>query len=329
MHAGEPDVEAWLSGLPVHEGFPCASTPRAFAHDESAYDATYGVDEHYAGAGLGAIELARRCAGGADGPILEVGCGSGHVSRGMAQGAHGALFLATDPSPAFLRLTQRKVEPVARGRTRFAILDAADARLLPRAAFSIIVVRSTLHHVLDVPAFLRDAAGALRPGGVLLAEEPCAEGLILMALLLRLLPDLAHAADAPLDDARLRQARLLVDTVRAYARRDVDKSAMEDKHIFRADELMRWSRLAGLEPEFLPNLTFDHFADPARAPAAPTRFSAFVRAYLSRCMSFGDAFGPALVGPLAPALSLIDDLGDRGCAPHMHGVLVARRGAGA
>ena len=55
----------------------------------------------------------------------------------------------------------------------YALLMAEDVDRLPAESLSLIVMRSTLHHVLDVDRFIRHAARALRTGGVLSFEEPC------------------------------------------------------------------------------------------------------------------------------------------------------------
>src|SRR5260370_39531077 len=68
--------------------------------------------------------------------------------------------------------------------TIFATLAGEDLARLPAESLDAIVIASALHHVGDWRGFLRDAAARLRPGGVLVIQEPCREGNLMMGLAL-------------------------------------------------------------------------------------------------------------------------------------------------
>lgn len=95
------------------------------------------------------------------GIVLELGCGSGALTRHLAEAGHRVI--ATDASPAMLELTRRNV-------------PAADVRRLTLpgdhlpAADAIVSVGHVLNYLPDEAAITRalvSVADALRPGGVL------------------------------------------------------------------------------------------------------------------------------------------------------------------
>ena len=97
-----------------------------------------------------------------DGLVVELGCGSGHLTRHLLKDAHRVI--ATDASPAMLELTRRQAP------------DVEDLRLLVLpddpipAADAIVSVGHVLSYLRDESAIrraLRAICGALRPGGVL------------------------------------------------------------------------------------------------------------------------------------------------------------------
>ena len=97
-----------------------------------------------------------------DGLVVELGCGSGHLTRHLLESAHRVI--ATDASPAMLALARRQAP------------DVEDLRLLVLpddpipAADAIVSVGHVLSYLPDEPAIrraLRAICGALRPGGVL------------------------------------------------------------------------------------------------------------------------------------------------------------------
>lgn len=106
---------------------------------------------------LALLEPVRR----SDGLVLELGCGSGHLTRHLVAAGHRVV--ATDASPAMLELTRTHV-PGAEVR-RVVLPDDT----MPEAD-AIVSVGHALSYLPDeesVVRALRGAAGALRPGGVL------------------------------------------------------------------------------------------------------------------------------------------------------------------
>ncbi len=94
--------------------------------------------------------------------VLDIGCGTGFVTRALARLPGVVNAVGVDLSPVFL----------AKARELSAALDnvefhEADARSLPFAAqdFDVVVFHTTLTHVPEAERALSEAFRALRPGG--------------------------------------------------------------------------------------------------------------------------------------------------------------------
>ncbi len=99
---------------------------------------------------------------GRDGTVLEVGCGSGLLTRHLVDAGHRVI--ATDASPAMLDLA-RRTAPRAEEIRLLVLPDDP----LP-AADAIVGVGHAVNYLPDLPAVQRALvamARALRPGGVL------------------------------------------------------------------------------------------------------------------------------------------------------------------
>ena len=96
-----------------------------------------------------------------DGLVVELGCGSGHLTRHLLKGAHRVI--ATDASPAMLELARRQAPNVD-----LRLLVLPDDAIPPADAIvSVGHVLSYLHDESAIRRALRAICGALRPGGVL------------------------------------------------------------------------------------------------------------------------------------------------------------------
>jgi ubiquinone/menaquinone biosynthesis C-methylase UbiE len=94
--------------------------------------------------------------------VLEIGCGTGAVTRVLATRPGVALAVGVDPSPVFVGNAQRRGTGLA--TLAFTI---ADGRALPFAAgvLDVVVCHTTLCHVPGPEVVLREAARVLGPGG--------------------------------------------------------------------------------------------------------------------------------------------------------------------
>jgi len=100
--------------------------------------------------------------------VLEVGCGTGAVTRTLAAWPGVAEAIGVDPSPVFVARARELAE-----RVTSIAFEEADGRSLPFASgtFDAVVFHTTLCHVPDPDVALREGVRMLRPGGCLAVFE--------------------------------------------------------------------------------------------------------------------------------------------------------------
>lgn len=108
--------------------------------------------------------LLERIAAEAPGPILEIGCGPGHIAAFLAD--HGATVQGLDLSPGMIAVAAARHPNVGFSVGDFSALAFADASLGGVVAFYALV-----HHELEELApVLSEVARVLKPGGLFLAS---------------------------------------------------------------------------------------------------------------------------------------------------------------
>jgi len=318
----------WLRGLPKWHGQLRISPERPYAHAEEQYDAQYGISAPIMGEGQGLCALLAQSQADTSGPALEIGCGTGRLTYGLAHHYPGPDFLITDPSPAFLRLTasQFPCGPGGPARLHFALLNADDLGQLPAEAFSLIALRSTLHHISHVDAFIAAAARALRPSGVLaMSAEPVESGYLLMGVVAQSIAPTLQAAGVALRPAWAERLQHFTETILFYCRRDFVKDTVEDKHLFTTHELSDLGFQHGLRLRFIPNAAFSEFAPP-HVPSFES-FGPFFLNYLRDCMLFDPEFLALISQHLNPQLKFIDDCYRSHVGPAVNGVFLFHKAA--
>ena len=93
--------------------------------------------------------------------ILDLGCGTGQLTATIAQ--YGATVIGLDASPEMIGQARQNYPKI-----QFALEDAAKMRY--RTEFDAVFSNAALHWMLEVDAVARAIAGALKPGGRLVAE---------------------------------------------------------------------------------------------------------------------------------------------------------------
>ena len=330
MPPAPASFNAWIASLPKWRGWLQLSPERPYAHAEEAYDIQYGITAPEPEDGEGLCNLLRTHQIDTTGPALEIGCGTGRLTYGLARHYPGPDFLITDPSQTFLRITQEQLgqSDQLQARPHFAVLNADDLGQLPEAMFSVIAMRSTLHHILGVEAFIAACGRTLRPGGALvMGAEPVESGYILMAAVGQSIAPVLQAAGVELQPSWLRQIQAFTDTVKFYCRRDINKQTAEDKHLFRVHELTDLGHAHGLELRFFPNGAFSDFAPPYLREFE--NFSIFFLNYLQFCMLFDAELLELIRRHLRPQLKYLDDCYRSHVGPTITGVFLLRKVAAA
>ena len=129
----------------------------SYYRDDLAWIHHAGFSEFAESSAAGVIELLPR------GFVIDVGCGSGVLSRALTDAGYDVLGI--DASPAMIELA-RLHAPAA----RFEVATFADAVFPP--CVGIVAMGEVLNYgtLDDVQRFVRNASRALSPGGVLLFD---------------------------------------------------------------------------------------------------------------------------------------------------------------
>jgi malonyl-CoA O-methyltransferase len=98
--------------------------------------------------------------------VLELGCGTGLLSRHLLARYPGGAFVLTDLAPSMVEQCRRNLASAGRGHVSFEVMDAA--RPTAEGPFDLIATSMTLHWLVDPAAAVNKLCGRLRPGGVLI-----------------------------------------------------------------------------------------------------------------------------------------------------------------
>jgi malonyl-CoA O-methyltransferase len=100
--------------------------------------------------------------------VLEIGCGTGHLTEQLVTRLGGATILATDLAPAMVDACQARLG--GHPRLAFAAMDGAHPAVPGR--FDLICGNLVAQWFADLPAACARLAGLLAPGGALLLSLP-------------------------------------------------------------------------------------------------------------------------------------------------------------
>ncbi len=317
---------AWVHRLPKWRGWLQLSPARPYMHTEEDYNTQYGVTAPDPTEGQGLCALLQTHQVDTTGPALEIGCGTGYLSYGLARHYPGPDILITDPSPAFLRLTQNQLEELGKvpAQRHYAVLNADDLGDLPAEMFSVITLRSTLHHILKVEDFIAACARRLRPGGaIMMGAEPCESGYLLMAAVAQSIPATLQAAGIAMRPAWTERLDDFLATVKFSCLRDLDKANAEDKHYFSPHRLAEIGGMHGLQLKYYPTAAFRDFAPPYILSFHC--FSNFFLIYMEFCMNFDAKFMAAIRTHLNDQLAFIDECHRSHPGPEITGVFLLKK----
>jgi ubiquinone/menaquinone biosynthesis C-methylase UbiE len=105
-----------------------------------------------------------------DQEVLEIGCGTGIISLGIAPFVKSVA--ATDISPEMIAVAKSKAESLSIANAEFRVCDGYS---LPydSQAFDVVLLFNVLHFVKEPAALLHEAHRLLRPSGYLVSATDC------------------------------------------------------------------------------------------------------------------------------------------------------------
>lgn len=291
----------WISTFPERDGVRYLSSARSFGGTdtgEEAYAQQFTVDEEYIGrVAAGLAHVLQAADADRSHGALEIGCGTGIFTRALMTGTEYPAYYISDMSPEFVNGTRRVLAGGSADKAvHYLVLSSEEFDRWPEQTLSLVALRYVLHHVLDWREFIRHASSLLCPGGVLLLEEPCADGYLLQAMLMKSIQ--SRAAGLGCSELTRKEIDFFISTVFWYLRTDADKSQSEDKHLFQPAQLLRLGQDLGLRIAVYPNLGFDAVAG-QQAPS-PTYFVDEFRHNLKVNFGFGDETMELFEAQVAP-----------------------------
>lgn len=173
------------------------------------------------------------------GAILDIGCGFGDLTCGLASSGRieRCEIYAIDHSIDSLRVLLASVLPQQGNRVHVSTQDAS-ALCFPEESFDLVVGSAVLHHILDYRALLRSVFHTLKPGGKAVFMEPSLHGYLIPSLFLALAVSELGLTDTELRAPEFGMCRFLIDDTSYRMRHENDLSALDhlaDKHYFRED----------------------------------------------------------------------------------------------
>lgn len=321
-------LEQFLAMTAKIEDTYLLSSARAYQHEESDYDRQYGLEDfalHELVTEAGhIIDLCRRHGLPDDAAVLEIGCGTGRISIGLAHQPSLLRLLITDPSPSFCRIVRQKlaIQSPTVPHIDYGVLRAEDVASLPQGSVSLILLRSVLHHITDVDGFLKGCASVLPPGGLLVCEEPYYDGYLMMGFLAQFIEPAFAASGYTCSAEEHERIQYFIASMQFYSRRDVDKSLAEDKHLFRPDELMAIGREMGLSLTHYPNWRMT-ISEEANLRSRQGFFFRFFADYIFYCMDWPKEFAREAATVMKPYFQYFEPIeSGENSAPYCFGTFV-------
>jgi len=109
--------------------------------------------------------------GRADLKALDVGCGSGNLTRHLIN--FGLCTVSADVSGDFLKLIEHNFAKT--GLSKTLKLNGRDLTSVNDSTFDIVAAYSVLHHVPDYPLLVREMCRVVKPGGVVYLDHEANE----------------------------------------------------------------------------------------------------------------------------------------------------------
>jgi len=180
------------------------------------------------------------------GDMMEIGAGTGALTRGLLQQGVARSLVATDVSMKFM--LGLKSILIDDNRVEFVVCDANTLNF-SSGVFDVVVGRSILHHLVGFERTIALTAQLLRPGGIAVFFEPILQGKIVPALFAKLMleADRNHSDPVLSEKDKNRVSAFVRHITKAswYPQDAQSLSKIEDKYIFDLTDMERLAQEAG------------------------------------------------------------------------------------
>ena len=192
--------------------------------------------------------------------ILDVGCGLGDLTHGLAQSPTiiDSDIYAFDHSVQSLRQAAVNGTPANGNRLHFSAQDALQL-CFADGFFDFVAGSAVLHHFLDYPEFFRELRRIMKPGATAVFSEPFFDGYFWPALFLK---NAMAEHNIGLEEPGFSGAKIIIQLVDFMARNRGNTPALEhmtDKHFFRDSEIFDRAREAGFHSVAFSNVALPAF----------------------------------------------------------------------
>ena len=284
----------WFDSLTNEQGIALISPDQAYLHQEDQYDEQYKNET---------LDLSRADPlirffdqyklSNSFSVILDLACGPGTLTLGLASCFPDAFVIGADASSSFLKISQQKSSQLnseISSNLRWLRLNDEDICKLPKGLFDLVTIRSGLHHFVDWRGCMEDLSGLLSANGILAIFEPKADFFVYTELLLSSLSQYHYES---LSQEDLAFIKIFSDCASFYVQQEADKSYAEDKHAFFVEDLVNCAYKCNLKL-----ITAGH--------EYCTPFSKSCRDYLEYCMSAPESILLAYDSYLNKQLNILD-----------------------
>ncbi len=279
------------------------SEGRSYATSEDTYDSMYGRELN---AGLLNTQIAATrslLAKALDvtgktkfNNALELGAGTDRLTLPLYFSNLIESLTVTDISEAFLHLVDSKIQKFShstqqdkftRTSISYGILDGEDLEKTARKDTDLIILGAVLHHFLNYKDVIRKIGSSNPPGLALIMMEPCIDFSMTFA---PLISAFCRANKDNLSGEDLLSSRMFVNALKFRTQDDYkNKHMMEDKHIFRSDEIIELLSNDGFCVQALPNGRERKY-DPSKRESNESDFVRNLRTRLGAGNGFSNSF---------------------------------------
>ena len=291
------------------------SQDRRYTYDESAYGSS--IDFSQFKHGLGILNLMKANGCDLSGPAIEIGAGNGLLSVSLAESHSFSDLLITDASSQFVNICKTNVDSHVKQpkNVHFGVFNGDDLDRLPDRSFSLICLANALHHIEKFQDFLEIVSRKLRPGGAFVCQEPFSDGFLMLGVIAKACLS-SHKKFSKKAQEKLQE---LFDTMSNSNRRDIDKSHLEDKHIFNLFEMQSLASRLDMKLVVYPGADLNQFAKDIQDPLP--KFSEMVGLYFKYCLNWDESVKKEILQAMDATLRYVDTACSGGLSPAISGVI--------